>query len=299
MRIARAGVMPRRLEASVVNAVVLKGVGGLRVLRFELTSLTTPGLLVPASAASASAFSQNLSVSWWASNAPSGCCEAREHLPVGLRDVRAPLELALDDQRQRRALHAADREEVGAEAAGRERDGAGQRRAPDQVDVLARLAGVGEVVGELVEVGEGALDLLLGQRRVAGALDRRPRRELALGDRGVRVEDLLERLEADQLALAVVVGRDHDRVGVLGHLADRLDDVLVGRLLDQVGVDQLVEVGLLPVRVALGEGRVHDVALEADRHVLAVAVGPGVERDLVGRVGLGLAAAEDLGDLLR
>ena len=32
-----------------------------------------PGALVPASAASASAFSQNLSVAWWASKAPSGC----------------------------------------------------------------------------------------------------------------------------------------------------------------------------------------------------------------------------------
>ena len=56
----------------MVNAVVLSGVGGLRVLRFELTSLTTPGLLVPASAASASARSQNLSVAWWVSKAPSG-----------------------------------------------------------------------------------------------------------------------------------------------------------------------------------------------------------------------------------
>ena len=56
----------------MVKAVVLSGVGGLRVLRRELTSLTTPGLLVAASAASASARSQNLSVSWWASKEPSG-----------------------------------------------------------------------------------------------------------------------------------------------------------------------------------------------------------------------------------
>ena len=55
-----------------MNAVVLSGVGGLRVFFREATSLTTPGLLVPASAASASAFSQNLSVAWWASKAPSG-----------------------------------------------------------------------------------------------------------------------------------------------------------------------------------------------------------------------------------
>src|SRR5205823_1594065 len=45
--------------------------------------------------------------------------------------------------------------------------------------------------------------------------------------------------------------------------------------------------------------RVHDVALQADRHVLAVSLRPGVERHLVGGVGPGLAAAEDVGDLLR
>ena len=83
----------------------------------------------------------------------------------------AALELALDDQRQGRALDAADREEVGAEAARRERDRASERRTPDQVDVLAGGAGVGQRIGELVELAEGALDLVLGQRRVAGALD--------------------------------------------------------------------------------------------------------------------------------
>ena len=139
---------PRRLEASVVNAVVLSGVGGWRLDFFALTPVTTPGLFVPASAAFASASSQNLSVAWCASNEPSGMLELREHLPVRLRDVGAALELALDDQAQGRALDAADREEVGAEAAGGERDGPGQRRAPDQVDVLPGGAGVGEVVGE-------------------------------------------------------------------------------------------------------------------------------------------------------
>ena len=203
----------------------------------------------------------------------------------------AALELALDDQPEGRALHPADGEEVGAEAARRERDGAGQRRAPDQVDLAAGLRGVGEVVGELVELAEGALDLVLGQRRVAGALD-------GALDAGVDLEDLAQRLEADQLALAVEVGRDHDAVGFLGQLLDRLDDVLVGRLGDELGVDQRLRVGLLPVRVALGERRVEDVALEADGHLGVVALPPGVIGDLVGGVGLRLALAEDLGDLL-
>ena len=130
-------------------------------------------------------------------------------------------------------------------------------------------------------------------------LERRPRLG-AVADRDrVHGGDLLQRLEPDQLALAVVVGGDHDLVGVLGDLADRLHDVLVGRLLDDLGVDQLVEIGLLPVRVVLGKRRPEDVALEADRHVIAGGVAPGVEGHLVGGVGLRLAAAQDLGDPLR
>ena len=62
---ARFGVIPRRFEASVVNAVVLKGAGGFRCERLALTSLTLPGLLVPARAASDSAFSQKRSVEWF------------------------------------------------------------------------------------------------------------------------------------------------------------------------------------------------------------------------------------------
>ena len=240
-----------------------------------------------------------------------GVGELRQQLPIWLRHVGAALELALDDQRQGRALHAANGEEVGSEAAGRERHRAGQGRAPDQVDVLARGTGVGEVVREPVEVREGALDLVLGQGGIAGPSDRRALREdlasvpggvgdeCRLGDCRVHLEHLLERLEPDQLALAVVVGGDHDRFRTLGELADRLDHVLVGRLADELGVDQLVQVGLLPVRIALGEGDAHHVALEPDRHLLAAGVGPGVEGDLVGRVLRRLAAAEDVGDLAR
>ncbi len=46
----------------MVKAVVLSGVGGFREFLRAVTSLTTPGLFVPASAAFASASSQNLSV---------------------------------------------------------------------------------------------------------------------------------------------------------------------------------------------------------------------------------------------
>ena len=168
-----------------------------------------------------------------------GVLELGEQFPEGFGDVGAALHLALDDQAQGRALHAADREEVGAEAAGGERDGAGQGRAPEQVDVLAGGAGVGERVGELVELAEGALDLLLGQRRVAGALD--PQRAglgfLAGAERRVGVEHLLQRLEPDQLALAVEVGRDHQLVGLFGDLLIALTTFLsVGSLISSASI---------------------------------------------------------------
>ena len=181
-----------------------------------------------------------------------------------------------------------------------ERDRAGQGRAPEQVDVLAGSAGVGERVGEFVELVEGALDLFFGQRRVAGAQDfQRAGAGFLAGAKGrVGVEHLLQRLEPDQLALAVEVGRDHQLVGFLGDFADRFDDVLVGRLLDQLGVDQVVQVGLLPVRVALGEGGTEHVTLEPDRPVIAVGVAPGVERDFEGFVAGRAALAEEGRDLL-
>src|ERR1700712_3019065 len=76
--------MPRRLEASVLKAVVLYGVGGRRVFLRAVTDLTTPGALVPAKAASASALSQNLSTLWWVSKVPSACSNLANSSQNGL-----------------------------------------------------------------------------------------------------------------------------------------------------------------------------------------------------------------------
>ena len=137
-----------------MKAVVLNGDGGRRVLRFDSTDLTTPGVLVPASAALRLRLLPELVHLVVCGELAVGMLERGEHLPVGLGDVRAPLELALDDDRERRALHAADGQELRAEAAGRERHETRQRRAPDQVDVLARLTGARQRLGQLDEVGE-------------------------------------------------------------------------------------------------------------------------------------------------
>ena len=170
MRIARAGETPTD-DAALVNAVVLNGAGGLRVLRFDSTDLTTPGRLGVRERGLRLGLLPELVHLVVCGEDAVGMLERGEHLPVGLRHVRAPLQLALDDDRQRRALHAADGQELRAEAAGRERHEARQRRAPDQVDVLARLTGAGQRLRQLDEVGERLLDLLLREGGVARALD--------------------------------------------------------------------------------------------------------------------------------
>ena len=95
--------------------------------------------------------------------------ERRLDLPVRHRHEGAPLELAVDDEAQRGRLHAAHGQVVGAVAVRRERHEAREHRAPDEVDVLARVRRLGEVEvdgGGLVERG---LDLLRRERRVAHA----------------------------------------------------------------------------------------------------------------------------------
>src|SRR5262249_33731581 len=173
----------------------------------------------------------------------------------------------------------------------------GQRRAPDQVDVLARLAGLRERRRELDEVPERLLDLLLREGREPGALDGAVWQSL-LGELRVHVEDLLERLEPDQLALAVEVGRDHDVVRVLPLLSERLVDRLLDRLLEQLRVDQLTGLDLPPLRVALGEDGVHEVALEADHRYIGSVVRPGVKGDPVAFALLRATVREELRDLL-
>ena len=299
MRIARAGDTPTDDDA-LVNAVVLNGVGGPARVALRLDGLHDAGAGRAGERCLRLGLLPELVHLVVRRELAVGMLERGEHLPVRLRDVRAPLQLALHHDCQRRALHTADGQELRPETAGRERHETRQRRAPDQVDVLARLTGASQRLGQLDEVGERMVDLLLGQRRVLGALDARRHRTLGpVAQLRVRVQHLLERLEADQLALAVVVGRDHDRVRVLGLLAQRLVNALLDRLLHQAREDQLARLDLAPIRVALRESGVHQVALEADDGVLTVGTLPGVMRDAVAFALLGLPAGQDLRDLLR
>ena len=70
------------------------------------------------------------------------------NLPIVLGHKRHALALALDHQGERRRLHAAGRAHVTKAAELGERQIAREHRAPNEVDVLAALAGVGQVLVE-------------------------------------------------------------------------------------------------------------------------------------------------------
>ena len=264
----------------------------------------------------------------------------------GHGDEGAALELAVDDQTQRRRLHAADRQVVGAVAVGGQRHEAREDGAPDQVDVLTGVGRLGEVEVDRRRLGERRLDLFGGERRVArraragrrpspasialtrsspgassGPTPRRRRRGAALrrrpcasssraGRRGCRLRAsprrIVEGLVADQLALAVVVGRDDELVGALRRRAQRGERARRRRRRpprrgpgSRIICSSVLEA---PAPVRVGEDALHHVAAQSDRRgrraVPVETVGPHL---LAAAAVLVHAhpAAEDLGDLAR
>ena len=161
---------------------------------------------------------------------------ARDH-PVVLGLEGHALALALDHEGERRRLHAAGGAGVAkAREAGRG-EVAREDGAPDEVDVLTALAGVGQVLVKLDQVVEGVVDLGLGEGGVARAGD---------GHVGGHLADLAQGVRADELSLAVEVRADDDGVGLLGEVLERADDALLGRGLLDGGPDQVREAGDLP-----------------------------------------------------
>ena len=142
------------------------------------------------------------------------------NLPIVLGHKRHALALALDHQGERRRLHAAGGTHVAKAAKLGERQVAREYRAPDEVDVLTALAGIGQVLVERDEIIEGLRDLGLGKRRILGAGDRQVRRDLA---------HLVEGVRADQLTLAIEVRGDNDAVGLLGKVLERANELFLGR----------------------------------------------------------------------
>jgi hypothetical protein len=222
--------------------------------------------------------------------------EARLHDPEVLGYERFALAFAVDDQFERRRLHTTGGKHVAPGAlrrlVGREREVAREHGTPDEVDIATRGSRRCEVVVERAYLVERALDLLAGDSGVAYAVDRHVR---------VRVEYHTTSVRADELALAVEVGRDRDMIRLLGQIAERLDDAFLRGVVRQRGIDQVghahgrVEA---PLGVLLGKIDSHDVAFEADADpVLAIAAEPvhGRGVDLVRR---GFTDSEDLGQLL-
>ena len=142
------------------------------------------------------------------------------NLPIVLGHKRHALALALDHQGERRRLHAAGGTHVAKAAKLGERQVTREHRAPNEVDVLAALTGIGQVLVERDEIIEGVRDLGLGKRRVLGAGNRQVRRNLA---------HLVEGVRADQLALAIEVRGDDDTVGLLSQILERTNELLLGR----------------------------------------------------------------------
>ena len=81
---------------------------------------------------------------------------------------------------------------------------------------------------------------------------------------GVLFHRQVERLQPDELALAVEVGGDDEGRGVDGQLLDRPHHRLGGLGLDQRSVDERLGLHLAPLRVLRREVHLHHVALETD-----------------------------------
>ncbi len=251
--------------------------------------------------------------------------EGATNNPVVLGNERLSLELPVADHLEGRRLDASGAQHVAEGLAGhpleRQREEPREHGAPDEVDVLPRLAGLRQLLGERPLLGECALDLLFGDGREAHARDRH-----GLVGRAYDVA----RVGTDELALTVEVGGDYDLVRLLRQVLDRLDDALLfGHLLDcHTRQDrQGLQAPPLEVEAFLGRDKIacsvreharigcgqllhrraierrcevdlHDVAFEADRDpILAVATevvgGCGVHL-----VGLRLTHRKDLRDAL-
>ncbi len=197
-------------------------------------------------------------------------------VPVRRRAERHPGPLALDDEPGGHRLHAA-----GGQAA---HDLLPEHRADlvavQTVEDAAGLLGVDEVHVDVARVGHGVLDGLAGDLVEDDALDRHRRLQL------------VEQVPGDGLALAVLIRREHELVGVLeqllelgdlrllvgGHDVDRLEGVV------DVDPEARPRLALVLGRHLVGAlGQVTDVP-DAGVHDVAVAEIARDAADLVRRL---------------
>ena len=173
-------------------------------------------------------------------------------VPVAGADERDPLALALDDQPDRRALHASRRQAAVDPPPEHRRD-----LVPVQaVEDAPGLGGVDQAVVDLARVVDGVVDRGLGDLVEDHPLHRH-----------LRVE-VLEQVPRDRLALAVFVGREVQLGGVLERGTQVLDHLLaaIGQLVRRlepvvdVDVEALArQVGDVPDRGAHVEGTAEEL----------------------------------------
>ena len=254
--------------------------------------------------------------------------------PVVLWNEGEALALALDHEGERRRLHTTSATDVAKAAKARHREIAREGGTPDEVDVLAGLAGVSEVLVKLHKVSEGVLNLRSRIGRIASARH---------GNVRVHLEHLRKSVRPDELSLAVKVRADDDGIRLLGQVLEGANDALLRRKLldggpDEIGqarnlpaldVDAILEEGLLflewRTREAIrnvsrqhlsllgdgvpalgvrelelsGEIRSKDVASQANRHPLLAITLEAIDRRVVDLVLLGLPdLRKQGGDLL-
>ncbi|EXJ15395.1 hypothetical protein D779_1359 [Imhoffiella purpurea] len=168
--------------------------------------------------------------------------------PVLLADECLDLALALADQTQRRTLHPTGRQSAPDLLPQQWR----QIEADQIVERPSGLLGVDQIVGEAARIGDGVLDGPLGDL-VEHDTVHGPLAELSAA-----LEQLVE-MPGDGLALAVRVGREIERLGLLELLGDRLDVLLVA-------IDDLVLHGEAMIRIdrPLLRNQVADVPIGGD-----------------------------------
>ena len=202
--------------------------------------------------------------------------EDRLQRPVLAGREGGDLALALHDQAHRDGLHAPGRQPRADLPA----DQRAERVADEPVDDPPRLLGIDEVRVDLARMGEGLTDGALGdlvERDPLGLARGHMRR---LGD-----------VPGDRLAFPVEVGRQVDRVGDLGGLAD-LGDLLAAVVGDDVfGGEVMVDVDA-ELALAGVLGQVADVAVGGQDTVVRTQVA-------LDRPSLGRRSRRSLGSLTR
>ena len=196
--------------------------------------------------------------------------EGEPLLPVGrvrldeverLRDELLDLLIPVHEEREGRGLDPTGREEALSALPRDDGQEAREEGAPDEVDLLAGLGGLGEGVVERCEMGKTLLDLLPRQGAVARPLHLDVRMDLLKE---------LERLGADELALAVEVRRDDHPIELADDLLECPDDAGLGDPLERLGLEQLAERLEIPIRELGRVVGLDDVSAQTDDGVLSV-----------------------------